>query len=39
METLLKKFPPEVEKQTEPLLNANGSQVVDDQGDLQFKPT
>ena len=39
VETLLKKFPPPTPKQAEPLLNANGSQVVDDQGDLQFKTT
>ena len=39
VETLLKKFPPPQAKQAEPLLNTNGSQVVDDQGDLQFKPT
>lgn len=39
VETLLKKFPPQAPKQAEPLLNADGSQVVDDQGDLQFKAT
>jgi len=39
METLLKKFPPQTPKQAEPLLNADGSQVVDDQGNLSFKPT
>ena len=39
VETLLKKFPPQTPKQAEPLLNANGSQVVNDQGDLQFKTT
>lgn len=39
METLLKKFPPEAKKQAEPLLNADGSQVVDDQGSLAFQPT
>lgn len=39
METLLKKFPPQTPKQTEPLLNADGSQVVDDQGNLSFKTT
>lgn len=39
VETLLKKFPPKTPKQAEPLLNANGSQVVNDQGDLQFKTT
>jgi len=39
METLLKKFPPQTPKQAEPLLNADGSQVVDDQGSLQFKTT
>lgn len=37
METLLKKFPLQTPKQAEPLLNADGSQVVNDQGDLQFK--
>ncbi len=39
METLLKKFPPQTPKKAEPLLNADGSQVVDDQGNLSFKPT
>ncbi|ATO19986.1 terminase [Acinetobacter sp. LoGeW2-3] len=39
METLLKKFPPQTPKQAEPLLNADGSQLVDDQGNLSFKPT
>lgn len=39
VETLLKKFPPQTPKQAEPLLNADGSQVVDDQGNLQFKTT
>ena len=39
VETLLKKFPPQAPEQTEPLLNPNGSQVVDDQGSLQFKTT
>lgn len=39
VETLLKKFSPPTPEQAEPLLNVNGSQVVDDQGDLQFKPT
>lgn len=39
METLLKKFPPQTPKQAEPLLNTDGSQVVDDQGNLSFKPT
>lgn len=39
IETLLKKFPPQTPKQAEPLLNADGSQVVDDQGNLSFKPT
>ena len=39
MEALLKKFPPQTPKQAEPLLNADGSQVVDDQGNLSFKTT
>lgn len=39
VETLLKKFPPQTPKQAEPLLNADSSQVVDDQGNLQFKTT
>lgn len=39
VETLLKKFPLQMPKQAEPLLNADGSQVVDDQGNLQFKTT
>lgn len=39
MEALLKKFPPQTPKQAEPLLNTDGSQVVDDQGNLSFKPT
>ena len=39
VETLLKKFPLQTPKQAEPLLNADGSQVVNDQGDLQFKTT
>lgn len=39
VETLLKKFPPQAPEQAEPLLNPNGSQVVDDQGSLQFKTT
>lgn len=38
METLLKKFLPQ-KKQAEPLLNADGSQVVDDQGNLTFQTT
>ena len=38
MDAMLKKFPPQT-KQAEPLLNANGSQVVDDQGNLSFQTT
>ena len=39
METFLKKYPPPAPKQAEPLLNADGSQVVDDQGNLSFQTT
>ncbi len=39
MESMLEKFPPKTNEQEEPLLNADGSQVVDDQGQLVFKTT
>lgn len=35
----LDKFADRLPKQPEPLLNSDGSQVVDDQGNLVFKPT
>ena len=35
----LDKFADRLPKQPEPLLNADGSQVVDDQGHLVFKTT
>ena len=35
----LDKFVDRLPKQPEPLLNSDGSQVVDDQGNLVFKPT
>ena len=35
----LDKFADRLPKQPEPLLNSDGSQVVDDQGALVFKPT
>ena len=35
----LDKFADRLPKQPEPLLNSDGSQVVDDQGSLVFKTT
>ena len=39
IQKFLEKFAYRLPKQPEPLLNSDGSQVVDDQGNLVFKPT